>query len=271
MDSNWFMLRCSEVCVAFRQRSLCESERHTQRWVDSWVHRFKQNASHSRFVGMCCWVPRYSPRYIPSLHQTALQIDLLFRQPLLADYSPIFLSLHVLLLLLLLFSLKSCISCLWSCTKHHSVVKNAKSQQKRESSMVGWKLNDPAMANQLCSYFPSWIYLPLLNQTEASGRLEGHQSKMLYLLASNMKVFTVNGLKHAELQKRPRKEGLANHWNIRRSCFRCAKGLHMKRWPLQWTTFQASFFCRLSKSWCSSFSSPNCRQATNISVRLTSS
>lgn len=74
-----------------------------------------------------------------------------------------------------------------------------------------------------------WIFLPLLNQTEASDHLEAHQSKMLYLLASNIKVFTVNGLTHAEPLKHPRKEGLSNHWNICRSCFRCAKAF---RWSV---------------------------------------
>lgn len=82
----------------------------------------------------CLAIP---PTTSSSLHQTALQIDLLFRQLLLADDTPIFLSLHVLLLLLLLHLLvlfSKVVFLVYEVVPSnfsHSVVKNAKWQQKR--------------------------------------------------------------------------------------------------------------------------------------------
>lgn len=198
-------------------------------------------------VAECLAIP---PRYIPSLHQAALQIDLLFRQPLLADYSPnfslsarftpSFLTRKLYFFFAKLYQTTLIIQW-WKMLNH--------SRKERSHRSVGWKLNDHTMTNQLCFYFPSSIYLPLLNQTETSGHLEGHQSKTLYLLASNILVFTVNGLKDAELQEcpvsdapRPSDEASA-----------------------------VSIFCHLSRSWRWNFSFPNFRHATNISMRLTSS
>lgn len=217
MDSNWFMLSCSQVCVAFRRRSLCQSERHTQRWV----RHFKRNASHSRFAGTCCWVPRFIKplsRLISFSRNLCSLITLQF-----------LFSLHVLLLSMfshskvafLVYEVVPSNFNQWWKTLNHS---------RKESNR--WWVENWMITRWRISFvliFQVGFILPLLNQTEASGHLEGHQSETLYLLASNIKVFTVDGLKHAELQKRPRKEGLANHWNICRSCFRCAKAF---RWSV---------------------------------------